>query len=254
MAARVQNLDLGEDEEVNNDEETETGELTAALTASATSAVVTLAGPTPSTEALPPPSTGVASTVLSTSAAPTSSASTTSQREINLDQCVKQTPDFTMFLRKLENSEDGEQKLSNMSPMLLIEAKPMTFNATRSRNIHELGIEMLSQEARIRAKKTMSVAYDQLADQILACLWERRELKAINLFAICGPFFRRYKVSRPDFSREEDILKKDVKQQLQKNKNNIGTYIREIDGKWTFDSRFAKVWEDVCRDVGILNV
>lgn len=32
---------------------------------------------------------------------------------------------------------------------------------------------------------------------------------------------------------------------------NTGTYIREKDGKWTFDDSMLRVWEDICEDVGI---
>lgn len=55
-----------------------------------------------------------------------------------------------MFLRKLETSENGGQKLSNMSPMLLIDALPLTSGATCSQDIRD---ELLGPAARDRAKK-----------------------------------------------------------------------------------------------------
>lgn len=105
-----------------------------------------------------------------------------------------------MFLRKLESAENGGQKMSNMFPVLLIDTMPLTSSELK---LNELNAELL-------AERTMRDAYGQLADQILSCLWERRELEAINLLVICRPFFRRFKVSRPDFSMAEADLREDV--------------------------------------------
>lgn len=74
--------------------------------------------------------------------------------------------------------------MSNMSPMLLIDALPLTSGATCSQNIC---VGLLGPTARDRARKTIKDAYEYLADQMPACLWERCELKAINLLVICGP-------------------------------------------------------------------
>lgn len=63
-----------------------------------------------------------------------------------------------------------------------------------------------------------------------ACLWERRELKAINLLVICGPFFRQFK-----FAGKEADLREDVTAQLEPKMLETGTYVRENDGKWTLD-------------------
>lgn len=157
-----------------------------------------------------------------------------------------------MFLRKLESAENGGHKMSNMSPMFLIDAMPLTSSEV---NLNELNAELLGPAVRDCAERTMSDAYGQLADQILACLWERRELEAINLLVVlCRPFFFRFKVSRRDFSMAEADLREDVTVQLESNLFNTGTYIREKDGKWTFDNSMLGVWEDIDEDVGILDL
>lgn len=112
-----------------------------------------------------------------------------------------------MFLRKLESAENGGQKMSNMFPVLLIDTMPLTSSELK---LNELNAELLGPAVRDCAERTMRDAYGQLADQILSCLWERRELEAINLLVICRPFFRRFKVSRPDFSMAEADLREDV--------------------------------------------
>lgn len=180
----------------------------------------------------------------SASAAPGTTLSTISTY---LGRCTKETPDFTMFLRNLESAENGGQKMSqsSMSYMLLIYAIPLTSSEL---NLNELNAGPAAQDL---AEGTMRDAYGQLADQILACLWERRELEAINLLVVCRPFFFPFKVSRPDFSMAEADLREDVTAQLESNLFNTGTYIREKDGKWTFDFSMLGVWEDIDEDVGI---
>lgn len=58
---------------------------------------------------------------------------------------------------------------------------------------------------------------------------------------ICGPFFRRLKVSRPDFSMKESDLREGVTAQLESDILDTGTYgIREKDGKWIFDDSMLR--------------
>lgn len=154
-----------------------------------------------------------------------------------------------MFLRKpkAQKTEDERCPIC-MSPILLIDAMPL---ASSELSLNSLNAELIGPAARECAERTIRHAYGQLTDQSLACLWERRELEAINLLVVCRPFFFRFKVSRRDFSMAEADLREDVTAQLESNLFNTGTYIREKDGKWTFDNSMLGVWEDFDEDVGI---
>lgn len=66
-----------------------------------------------------------------------------------------------MFLRKLESAENGGHKISNMSPMFLIDAMPLTSSEV---NLNELNAELLGPAVRDCAERTMRDAYGQLAD------------------------------------------------------------------------------------------
>lgn len=113
-------------------------------------------------------STGAASTAASAPAAPSSPASESSisHPEMDIDRYAKQTPDFTMFMRKLESAKHGGQKMSGMSPMLLIDAMPLVSSKLSLNSL--LNAELTGPAARECAYRTIRHAYGQLADQSLA--------------------------------------------------------------------------------------
>lgn len=49
----------------------------------------------------------------------------------------------------------------------------------------------------------------------------------------------------------EADLREGVAAQLESDTFSMETYIREKDGKWTFDNSMLGVWEDIDEDVGI---
>lgn len=143
---------------------TESSESQRALTASATPAILAPALSLTDTYV----STGATSTAASAPAAPSSPASESSisHPEMDIDRYAKQTPDFTMCMRKLESAKHGGQKMSGMSPMLLIDAMPLVSSKLSLNSL--LNAELTGPAARECAYRTIRHAYGQLADQSLA--------------------------------------------------------------------------------------
>ena len=147
------------------------------------------------------------------------------------------TPDFTILYR-IESSD--------MAPVLLIEVKTISFNETRTCTIHELPQHLFSPVVQKIALSTMKKYYAQFAMQARMFFAEHPSRQAVNMMMICGPYFRRYKVHRPEhLDNDAKILS-----QLHSNKLKSALFLKkDCTG---INDTFIRVWEEICGDVGLI--